>query len=200
MFNTDISKEDLTELLKPGYASVETGYRTLPNGDVFVKALIRMSYCRGNMVDWWFGYIQDTPTYKIWHPSHQYFKWDEKWQPGHYIGASHWTKEYLGKQLVTMRIQFNDPSEIYDIAEFPKANISCMVYARIFDEEGKPFGHFLHALRDTDFGCEMRNRFWIYQASEAIGKGLLTHSLEEMGNLAEFLPGLHSRFNGMTNI
>lgn len=83
------------QLLKPGYSSIETGFSRLPNGYMQVRTFTRMPLSKGKMVDWWFGYIKDTETYKFWHPSHQFFKWDEKWSPGHYVGASHITHEYL---------------------------------------------------------------------------------------------------------
>jgi len=193
MTKHEIPAEVIEELVAPGYSTMETGYYRLPNGDMHVRALIRMPHCKGKMVDWWFGYIQDTQTYKIWHPAHEYFKWDEKWRPGHYIGASHWGKEYLGPVLASVRIKFHDPAEIFDTSKFKAANIGAVIYAQVLKENGEPDGQFLHVLRDTPYGCEMRNRFWLFGAPEVVGAGVMAHSLEEMGNLAEFLPSLYNR-------
>jgi hypothetical protein len=61
--------------------------------------------------------------------------------------------------------------------------------------DGIVVGMFLHIVRDTSFGCEMRNRFWLMGGREEAANGLIKHNLEEMGSLAEFLPGLYLREN-----
>lgn len=195
-YTTEIDPQVIEELLAPGYAPIETGYYRLPNGDMHARCLVRMPNCRGKMVDWWFGYLHDTTSYKFWHPAHVYFKWDEKWKPGNYIGATHEGQEYLGNTLLNVRISFHDPAEIFDISKFAAANISVVIYAIVLKDTGEPDGHMIHCVRDTDFGCEMRSRFWLAQAPEAVGLGVMTHDLEEMGNLAEFLPGLYNRETG----
>ena len=191
----DMLIEEAKILLEPGYSSMETGYYRLPNGDMHVRTLTRMPRSNGKMVDWWFGYIKDTETYRMWHPEHQFFKWDEKWSPGHYIGASHITHEYLGTELVKMRISFFDPAEIFDTSRFKAANVGAAICANILDSNDVPSGCFIHLLRDTDYGCEMRNRFWMFHAIEATALGLMTHNLLEMGNLADFLPDLYAKHN-----
>ncbi len=187
--------EEAEILLEPGYSSMETGYYRLPNGYMHVRTLTRMPHCKGKMIDWWFGYIKDTETYKMWHPTHQFFKWDGKWSPGHYVGASHITHEYLGAELVKMRISFIDPAEIFDTSKFEAANVGAVICGHIFDMNDAPAGCHIHFLRDTDYGCDMRNRFWLFEATEAKTLGLMTHNLLEMGNLAEFLPNLYAKHN-----
>jgi len=70
-------------------------------------------------------------------------------------------------------------------------------------------GHLIHLCRDTDYGCEMRSRFWIgdfdppqiastreerlKRISDRMGWGLLKHCHEEMSYLAAFLPELYAR-------
>jgi len=54
-----------------------------------------------------------------------------------------------------------------------------------------PLGRFIHLARDTESGCEMRNRFWLFQATEADAMGLMRHCLEEMLHLGAFLPDLY---------
>jgi hypothetical protein len=70
-------------------------------------------------------------------------------------------------------------------------------------------GHLIHLMRDTDFGCEMRSRFWlgdfdppalaaerdarIALVPDRIGPALLRHCHEEMSYLAAFLPALYER-------
>ena len=53
----------------------------------------------------------------------------------------------------------------------------------------------IHLVRDTDFGCEMRSRFWLFQASEMEAMGLMQHFISETGLLADFLPGLYEKEN-----
>ena len=72
-----------------------------------------------------------------------------------------------------------------------------------------------HFVRDTDYGCEMRSRFWLGMIETAIptsrcrrpdraqmrdadvnaefARRLHQHCVEEMGYLAEFLPALYRR-------
>ena len=187
--------DEVNQLLEPGYMSIEAGYYRLPNGDMHVRTLTRMPRCKGKMVDWWFGYIKDTETYKMWHPeSHRYFEWDEHWSPGHYIGASHISKEDIGNGITTVRIQFFDPAEIFDTSELAKVGVA--VCANAFNEQGNHHGRLVHFIRDTDYGCEMRNRFWLlHNPPDEIGPGVLKHNLDEMGNLADFLPDLYAKEN-----
>ena len=152
------------------------------------------------MVDWWFGYIRDTETYQMWHPAHRFFKWDEKWSPGHYIGATHTIEEQVGTELFKVRIKFYDPSEVFDVSRFKAARVGAAVCGDAIDDQGIPHGHLIHTVRDTDYGCEMRNRFWLLHhpppyPDDKVGMGVLTHNLEEMGNLADFLPDLYAREN-----
>ena len=193
---TDLPIEELNQLLEPGYMPVETGYYRLPNGDMHVRILIRMPRCKGRMVDWWFGYMRDTETYKMWHPAHRFFKWDEKWSPGHYIGATHTIEEQVGTELFKVRIKFYDPTEVFDGSRFKAAKVGAAVCGDAIDAQGIPHGHLIHTVRDTDYGCEMRNRFWLlHHPDDKVGLGVMTHNLEEMGNLADFLPALYAREN-----
>ena len=73
-------------------------------------------------------------------------------------------------------------------------------------------GHLIHLVRDTDYGCEMRSRFWLGDVDpvevigtpeqriamfpDRLGAGLLKHCQEEMGYLAEFLPSLYAAESG----
>ena len=73
-----------------------------------------------------------------------------------------------------------------------------------------------HFVRDTDYGCEMRSRFWLGEIrsrepgrtlteqeqdalrkanlNEDLARRLHQHATEEMGYLAEILPALYRRY------
>ncbi len=184
--------EEANQLLEPGYMPIETGYFRLSNGHMHVRVLTRMPRCKGKMVDWWFGYLDDTQKYKMWAPkSHLSLKWDERWRPGHYIGASHTVEELLGGEVLKFRIQFHDPSQFFDTSRFKEANVGSVICGSSYSPEGAAYGRGIHLLRDTDFGCEMRSRFWLFEVPDVAGLGLMMHCMEEMGNLADFLPDLY---------
>ncbi len=189
-------KEILNEMLTPGYGPLETGYKKLPGGVTLACTYTRFPYAKGKMIEWWFGtYLHNTQSYKLWHPDHTSFTWDDKKKPGTVIGATHISEELIGKELIPMRISFYDPADVFDVTKFKKANIGCALVAEIRGPDGKANSTFLHIMRDTSFGCEMRNRFLFVNTTEQIVKGIIKHNLEEMGSLAEFLPGLYLREN-----
>jgi len=223
--NTGLLLEDADALLDPGYLPLETGYTRLPNGQMYIAVLTKMPRCSGRMIEWWFGYAGDTEKYKMWHPkSHVVGEWDEKWRPGHYIGASHLVHEYLGGELAKLRITFYEPSRYLDVSRFSAGNPSAVVCGRGgFQDKPMDFAHLIHFVRDTKDGCEMRSSFWSGDirfrlpvigpalscvantppmrkrlVKEQIGRDLTIHCAEEMNHLAGFLPGLYQRETGLT--
>jgi len=173
---------EANQLLEPGYQPMETGYLRLPNGQMHVRVLTRMPGCKGKMVDWWFGYLDGTEKYKMWDPkSHMSLEWDEHWSPGHYIGASHTVEENIGGAVLKVRIQFFNPTEIFDTSRFEEAKVGAVIYGKVYNPDETPNGMFIHFLRDKDHGCEMRSRFWLYEAPDMAGAGIMAHCIEEMG-------------------
>ena len=184
-------------MLDSGYLPIETGYYRLPNGQMHVAVLTRMPCCSGEMVDWWFGHILDAQTYRRWHPkSHLALRWDKNKLPGHYVGTSHIIKKKLHGDVIQLRIHYHDPCEFLDMAKLEKARAGAVICANIYDFQKVPQGRVIHIIRDLDFGCEMRSRFWLFKASEAESRALMEHCIEEMGNLADFLPDLFAGKNG----
>lgn len=187
--------EEVSQLLNPGYLPMETGYARLPNGHMYIAVLTRMPQCKGKMIYWWFGYVGDTEKYKMWHPhDHLIGDWDEHWKPGHYIGASHLVHEYIGGEIAKLRITFREPSNFFDTSKFPEAKVGAAVCGNIgLLEADVQLGHLIHFVRDTDFGCEMRSRFWLFKAKEGMARDLMQHCIEEMGNLGDLLPNLYAK-------
>ena len=91
------------------------------------------------------------------------------------------------------------------------------VCARIGDlDHPIDFGRMTHFVRDTDYGCEMRSRFWLGEIrsrepgkilteeeqdalrkanlNEELARRLHQHATEEMGYLAEILAPLYRRY------
>ena len=92
-----------------------------------------------------------------------------------------------------MRISFYDPAELVDPQRLKEANISCFLVAEVRLETGELLSCFLHVARDTYYGCELRNRFWAPGDTREHTRQMNMHNIEEMGSLAEFLPGLYLR-------
>lgn len=188
--------DEVEKLLEPGYLPFETGIMKISEEQVHVAALTRMPQVKGKMIDWWFGWVGDTEKYKLWHPKdHLVGDWDEHWRPGHYIGASHLVHEYIGSDIAKLKITFFDPSQIFDVSKFEAANVGAVISGHVgLLEEDVQLGHLVHFVRDTPFGCEMRSRFWIPSDPEdKLARGLLQHCIEEMGTLADILPGIYQK-------
>lgn len=154
--------EDRHDLLKPGYLPMETGVEIRPDGTGTVAAFTRMPRCRAKMIDWWFSWVGDTDQYKLWHPrDHVASAWEGR-VDGKYIGATHLAVEYMAGQgpVKKLRISFKDPREFFDAAAYDASNVFA-VCGRVGPQD-HPFvvSHLCHSVRDTDYGCEMRSRFW----------------------------------------
>lgn len=202
------------DLLNPGYLPFETGYKRLDDGTLLVADLTMMPRCKGYMVDWWFGYMETSEHYKMWHPeSHVWTEWDEKRKPGRYIGAAHYVHEQIGGQMQKLKIRFRDPTELLDTTRFEEAGVTGVICARTGLLEAPVWaGHLIHLCRDTDDGCEMRSRFWLGDVDppdlapnrevriemfpDEMGQAVLEHCIEEMRILATFLPDLYKRETG----
>ena len=187
---------EASQLIEPGYLPLETGYYRLSNGHMHVAILALMPGCKGKMIDWWFGHLADTDTFRLWHPdSHISLEWEEQYRPGQYIGASQIVEGEFGWLATRLRIHYHDPSEFLDASRFSTANISAAICANVYDLEKVPLGRLIYLVRDTGSGCEMRSRFWLFRASEADAIILIRHGLEEMQRLGAFLPDLFEREN-----
>lgn len=201
------------------YTALESGSYQQGDGIYVVKALTRMPKVKAKMVKWWFAdYMQTTEHYKMWHPSaHLWMDWENK-KPGEIIGASHLVDEYIGPRLQKLRIQFIEPSEFLD--DYTPQDGVFVICARVgFREESFNVSSMCHVVRDTPFGAEMRSHFWLGHLSKREGNDevfsianiigntalarivllndemavdLMIHAIQEMGNLADFLPELYT--------
>ena len=210
--------ENANALLDPGYLPFESGYRDLADGKKVVAALTRMPGCRAKMVHWWFTWLGGIDQYKWWHPTdHLASAWENR-VDGKYVGSHHLVEEYLvgpDGPVFSLRISFHEPTEIFDAARY-EASGAVAICARIGEQDAPAyFGRVCHFVRDTEFGCEMRSRFWLGEIeprdpahvigeeqksalrqaklNTELARRLHQHSTEEMGYLAEILPVLYRR-------
>ena len=221
-WNPFSSYRDVSGIISDGYTTFETGAYRQPNGVYVVRALTRMPNVKAEMVKWWFAdYMQTSEHYQRWHPrDHVWMDWDNK-TSGRIIGASHLVHEYNGDDLSKLRIEFVDPRNYLDSAE-PGPDRFLICAKAGFLEEPLNVSTMCHIVRNTDWGAEMRSVFWLghVEARREDGRGntlvdwfgnttlarhvsideqfavdLMTHALEEMGYLADFLPQLHGHEN-----
>ncbi len=209
---------DTSGILDDGYSGFETGVHRQPNGVYRVRALTRMPDVKADMVRWWFAdYMQTTAHYKRWHPTaHVWMDWENK-KPGKIIGASHLVHEYIGEDLSKLRIQFVEPEEF--LGPLDERDDRFIVCARVgMLDEPINVTTMCHIVRDTEWGAEMRSVFWLGHVAkrdgnelvfsieallgnswlarrilvdETLAVDLMTHAIQEMGNLSDFLPGLY---------
>ncbi len=213
---------DTTGVLAEGYTGFETGVKRQPNGVYRVRALTRMPGVKADMVRWWFAdYMQTTAHYKRWHPTaHVWMDWENK-VPGEIVGASHLVHEYIGEDFQKLRIQFVEPSGLLgDLEDRRDRFVICAKAGSL--EEPLNLSTMCHIVRDTEWGAEMRSVFWLGHVSkregnenvssiegllgntwlarrvlvgESFAVDLMTHAIEEMGYLADFLPDLYTEEN-----
>lgn len=203
------------QLLEPGYLALESGVVWHEGGGCTIAAYTRMPGSRAKMLDWWFGWVGGTDQYKLWHPvDHLFSDWEDR-VDGNYYGAKHLVHETLGGdgEVHKLRIHFRDPHEVFDNAGYDAVD-GVAVCARPGSlERPVNLGHMVHFARNTDYGCELRTRFWLGdvhhqdleselpdEAKQAVLNNVLTpdfatrlhrHATEEMGYLADLLPVLY---------
>ena len=192
----DIPQDIRDSVIAPGYSDMEVGYKDMGDNMFYVCTYARFPYAKGEMINWWFStWLHDDASYKLWSKDHQTFRWDDKKRPGTIVGATHISSEYIGKELIEMEISFFDPADVFDTSKFEENNISFVLLAENRSPDGTLRNTFMHVVRDTFFGCEMRNRFWTLNATEQESVDLIIHNQGEMGSLTEFLPSLYYRNN-----
>jgi hypothetical protein len=209
---------EINKLLSPKALSLEMGVQRLPSGILHVASRSEMTGCKGKMLDFWFGFLENMDHYRWWHPGdHKGLQWDDKWSRGNYIGATCTVDETLSGSDTCYRlhIKFHAPEDIFDARELEAAyasgQVSGLVCATIglgddpvMNDKGEMIGgRFIHAAYDTPTGCALRNRFWlgwgVDAPAEALGEmipdqmgvDLMQHANEEYTRLSKFLPSLY---------
>ena len=208
------------EMLQDGYLPMESGIIRYEDGCVTISALTRMPHVRAKMVHWWFGWLGGTDQYKLWHPTdHVFSDWEDR-VGGNYYGAKHLVHERLAgsEEVHKLRIHFRDPHEVFDPARYDAVDGIAICGRPGSLEKPINLGHMCHFVRNTDYGAEMRSRFWLGEVhsqnldetlpdeviqavrsgalSDGFCKDLHQHAIEEMGYLADLLPVLYRQVTG----
>ncbi|OBF21108.1 hypothetical protein A5725_14095 [Mycobacterium kubicae] len=215
---------DAATVADEGYQQTENGYGILEDGSMQVSVRTDMPEVTPAMWSWWFGWHgSDTRRYKLWHPrAHLSAQWKdgddgERRGAQRYIGRWSMISEYIGSTKLRAAIQFVPPSTMCLPADRDDAVSIC---ARLGSGDAPvDAGWFVHHVRSTPNGSEMRSRFWmggphiavrnapdvaskavrpiaakVLGVSETTARNLLVHCAQEMNHLAGFLPRLHALF------
>ena len=221
-FATDVSGIDAEATLIKEVGTYANETKELGDGTYLVAARTNMTGTKARMVRWWFAdYLLTTDHYKMWHPEdHVWMDWENK-KPGEIIGASHLVHEYIGEDLMKLRIQFVDPSEFF--GNDPNNEHTFVICARVGDLQMPIYtGKMCHTVIDTDTGAEMRSRFWLGHVakrngndeepsfltdmantkiirglvlSQDVAHDLMIHAQEEMSTLGKILPDIYPMGN-----
>jgi DAPG hydrolase PhiG domain len=216
--------DDAASIADDGYHQTENGYGILEDGSFQVSVRTDMPGVTPRMWSWWFGWHGcDTRRYKLWHPrAHLSAAWKDGEDAGRtgderYVGRWSMISEYIGSTRASAAIQFVAPSAM---GLPPNRDDAVTICARLGSGEGPvDAGWFVHHVRGTPGGAEMRSRFWVggphiavrhapgvaskavqpiasklLGVSEASARNLLVHCAQEMNHLAGFLPELYAAF------
>lgn len=213
--------DDAASVADEGYQQTENGFGVLEDGSYQVSVLTDMPGVTPRMWSWWFGWHGcDTRRYKLWHPrAHLSAVWKDGKDDLSYIGRWSLISEYIGSSMLNGAIQFVAPEQMGCPADSDDAVAIC---ARLGAGDAPvDVGWFIHHVRSTPRGAEMRSRFWmggphiavrkapgvasravrpiaarVLGNPEAGGRNLMVHCAQEMNHLAGFLPELYEAFGG----
>jgi DAPG hydrolase PhiG domain len=216
--------DDAARVADEGYQQTENGYGVLEDGSYQVSVRTDMPGVTPAMWSWWFGWHGcDTRRYKLWHPrAHLFAAWKDVDDTGRqgderYVGRCSLISEYIGSSMLNGAIQFVAPAEM---GCPPNSDDAVAICARLGAGDAPvDVGWFIHHVRSTHSGAEMRSRFWmggphiavrkapgvasravrpiasrILGNPESSGRNLIVHCAQEMNHLAGFLPDLYEAF------
>jgi hypothetical protein len=221
---TLLAFDDAPTLDNEGYQQTENGYGVLADGSVQVSVRTDMPGITPTMWEWWFGWHGcDSRRYKLWHPrAHISAAWQDRDDTGRkdstrYVGRTSLITEYIGSSMLRAAIRFVTPATL----GLPAADDAAVPVCARLGSRDVPVdaGWFVHHIRVTGVGSEMRSRFWlggphisvrgvpgfanflvrppasrILGASADYARDLMVHCAQEMNHLAGFLPALYEQF------
>jgi hypothetical protein len=221
---TLLAFDDAPSLDNEGYQQTENGYGVLADGSVQVAVRTDMPGVTPAMWEWWFGWHScDSRRYKLWHPrAHISAAWQDRDDTGRedlarYVGRTSLITEYIGSSMLRAAIRFVTPATFgLPAADETTVPVCARVGSRDIPVDA---GWFVHHIRLTGDGGEMRSRFWlggphisvrsapglanlavrpltsrIFGASANYARDLMVHCAQEMNHLAGFLSALYEQF------
>lgn len=194
--------QDANDLLQPGCLPLETGWLRLGSGGAVVAALHRLRRTNGSMRQWWSGHQKTQEQFVAWHPTEHL--------SAEYRDGVMFPVHSRAGQILRGRISVRRPDELFDTNALAESGASFVSYARGGPADGSfQVMHTAHVGRDTDYGCEVRSRFWLgyFDPPDATPppqvvemmlsaenlQWQMKHCLEEFHYLSEFLPELYAR-------
>jgi transposase-like protein len=183
--------EEVDRLLEPGYLAMETGYSRLPNGQMHIAVLTRMPGCKGKWIDWLFHSGQNgLKARNELNKNDLLFSRNIKKKLKNYIVRNLFGKSIIEGKLLKYRAEFEDPSLIFDPVKLSNAGVSSVTSVKSYRPDGTLQGRIVHVVRDTDYGCEMRSRFWFDSDTEEDARIKMEHYISEHSYLADSLKKL----------
>ena len=203
-------------ILDEGYQQTENGFGELRGGGFHVAIRTDMPGVTPAMWDWWFGWHgSESSRYKLWHPrAHASARWGDGEVGSGYVGRTSLIEEYLGSAYAKAAIQFLEPAALG--LDASRLGTDVAVCARLGSSEVPvDTGWFVHHVRATPDGAEMRSRFWMGGPYTGVRRGnrltdsvirpiaahqlpdprdLLVHCSQEMNHLARILPEIYAEF------
>jgi len=215
------SREDsYQDFSTQSYVALENGVERLSDGTFMVTSLVNFPNATSDMYKWWFtDYLKTTQQYKRWEPgAHTWMDWDHK-KDGEIVGAHHLVHEVIGGQMLKLRIQFVEPTQILGFDPSTQdTKAICAVVGEL--ESSLNIAEMCHVARNKPWGVEVRSRFWMgvvadreagsvkaaainilvnNPISRRIGVGeadalaLQKHCIEEMSTLSSYLPEIYAK-------
>lgn len=156
---------DAASVADEGYQQTENGFGVLEDGSYQVSVRTDMPGVTPAMWAWWFGWHgSDSSRYKLWHPrAHLSAAWKdglaESSAGNGYINRWSMINEYIGSTMLSAAIQFVEPATM---GLPPDSDAAVAVCARLGSGDAPvDVGWFVHHVRSTPTGSEMRSRFWM---------------------------------------
>jgi hypothetical protein len=196
--------KDANDLLQPGYRPLETGWARLDNGVAVVAALHRLHGISGAMLQWWSAHQKTQDQFVAWHPAEHV--------SAEYRDGVMFPVHNRDGRILSGRIEARPLTELFDADALRSTTASFLTNGRGGPADGSVLlMRTVHVGRDTEYGCEVRSRFWIgdfdppeaappprvrdVMLSDANLEWQMKHCIEEFHYLAQFLPDLYAREN-----
>lgn len=204
-------------LVKKQELASENGWYAFPDGTAYVASITHFPGATGEMVDWWFWWHSiEAERYALWYPYNHgvarssyattvrrgnrkplLFR-DDLPHRDRWLGSTHTVSEFIGPQLMTIRIQFVDPG-YYGLPwdKLNEAGYEAAVCAVLWDATlPMKVGDFLHLWRrkDDGSGLELRSRYWLAHEVYIDVFGLSKISVDWLGGAL----GIKQRLAGET--